>query len=94
MTTLLAVVVGLSLGLWASPGRPLFARLLMVLGYVFGSYLTARAIAEPFVIDPNQPGSYRNDWGGPSLIGVLAVPMLPGIIAAVLMIRTLTRRLS
>jgi hypothetical protein len=33
---------------------------------------------------PPQP--YEVDWGGPSVVGVVAVHCLPGIIAAALMI--------
>jgi hypothetical protein len=53
---------------------------LIAVGIVLGLYLTGRAIAEPFVIHWGDPASYRNDWGGPSLIGVLAVHCLPGLI--------------
>jgi len=61
-------------------------RVLVGLGLVFAIYLVVRGIAEPFVIDVNDPDSYRSDWGGPSLIGVLAVhagPALVIVIAAV-----------
>ena len=61
-------------------------RVLVGLGLVLAIYLVVRAIAEPFVIDVNDPDSYRSDWGGPSLIGVLAVhagPALVIVIAAV-----------
>lgn len=51
-----------------------------VLG-VLGFYLLVRGIAEFFVIDFHDPASYRNDWGGPSLVGVLAVHSLPGFVA-------------
>jgi hypothetical protein len=30
-----------------------------------------KAVAEPFVIDLADPATYRNDWGGPSLLGFL-----------------------
>lgn len=49
-------------------------------------------IAEPFTIDLGNPATYQADWGGPSLIGVLVVHMLPGVVAAVLMLRTVRRR--
>jgi hypothetical protein len=42
-------------------------------GLVLGVYLIGRAIAEFFVIDFSDPASYRADWGGPRLAGVLAV---------------------
>jgi len=39
--------------------------------FILGLYLIARAVAEPFVIDMTDPATYRDDWGGPSLVGVL-----------------------
>jgi hypothetical protein len=38
-----------------------------------------RGVAELFVIDYGDPASYRQDWGGPSLLGVLAVHTGPGL---------------
>lgn len=29
---------------------------------------------------------YQNDWGGPSLVGVLAVHMMPGLLAAAVLV--------
>lgn len=59
---------------------------------VIGGYLVVRAVAEPFVIDMSDPASYRNDWGGPSLTGVLAVHILLGLVAAAVMVVALARR--
>lgn len=59
---------------------------------VLGLYLVGRAIAEPFVIDMGDPATYRDDWGGPSLAGVLAVHCGPGLIAAAVMTVALIRR--
>lgn len=64
----------------------------MILGMVVGLYLVGRAIVEPFVIDVTDPATYRNDWGGPSLFGVLAVHCGPGLVAAVIMAWTVLRR--
>ena len=61
-------------------------------GVVLGVYLVLRAVVELFLIDYGDPASYRDDWGGPSLAGVLAVHCLPGIIAAVLLVRAVRRR--
>jgi hypothetical protein len=47
--------------------------LLRVLLTVAAAYLVGRAILEPFVIDMSDRSTYRHDWGGPSLAGVLAV---------------------
>jgi len=56
----------------------------LFLGYLLGIFLILRAIAEPFVVDFGNPENYKHDWGGPTIIGVLAVHMLPGLIALVL----------
>jgi hypothetical protein len=55
-------------------------RIALVAATVLGLYLTGRAVKEFFVIHWGNPESYRNDWGGPSLAGVLAVHCLPGLI--------------
>ena len=34
----------------------------MIVGFMLGLYLVARAIAEPFVIDVTDPATYRDDW--------------------------------
>ncbi|MFY1689467.1 hypothetical protein [Plantactinospora sp. WMMB782] len=54
-------------------------------GILFGLYLVVRAVAEPFVIDMSDPATYRQDWGGPSLAGVLLVHCGPGVVSAVLL---------
>jgi len=68
-----------------SVGEVQMRKALLVFGTVLGVYLIARAIAEPFVIDVSDPASYRKDWGGPGLAGVLLVHCGPGVIAAVLL---------
>jgi hypothetical protein len=67
-------------------------RIGVVLLWIIGLFFVARAVAEPFVIDMTDPATYRLDWGGPHLAGVLAVHCGPGIVAAVLMARSLARR--
>ena len=64
----------------------------VVFGVILGLYLIGRAIIEPFGIDVSDPATYRHDWGGPSLAGVLAVHCGPGIVAAALMVTALVRR--
>jgi hypothetical protein len=44
------------------------------------------------VIDIADPATYQDDWGGPSLAGVIAVHCLPGIVAAALVVRHLWGR--
>ncbi len=58
----------------------------IVLAYVVGAYFVVRAIVELVTIDYGDPASYEDDWGGPSLAGVLAVHCVPGIVALVLML--------
>lgn len=69
-------------------------RVAVVIGVVLGLYLIVRAIAEPFVIDMSDPATYGDDWGGPSLAGVLAVHMSPGVVSAAVLIGLLVRRRS
>ncbi|MEU4561039.1 hypothetical protein AB0F72_21880 [Actinoplanes sp. NPDC023936] len=57
-----------------------------VCGTLLALYLIGRAAAEPFLIDVADPASYRRDWGGPSLAGVLLVHCGPGVIAAILLV--------
>lgn len=47
-------------------------------------YEVVRGIAEFFLIHYSQPESYRDDWGGPSLAGVLAVHSGPGLAILIL----------
>ena len=67
-------------------------KILSVLAVVLGAYLIARAIAEPFLIDFGDPATYRADWGGPTLAGVLAVHCGPGILAALAFTFVVLRR--
>lgn len=52
---------------------------LRIFATVLGAYLVVRGVVEFFTIDYGDPSSYRNDWGGPSLLGVLAVHSGPGL---------------
>ncbi len=61
-------------------------------GVVLALFLISCAVAEPFVIDMGDSATYHNDWGGPTLAGVLAVHCGPGILAAALLILVLVRR--
>jgi hypothetical protein len=66
------------------------------LAVVLGVYLMARAVAELYLPDLSDPAGYRDDWGGPALLGVLAVHCGPGVLAAALFalvgVRSLRRR--
>jgi hypothetical protein len=47
------------------------------------AFLVVRAVIEPFQIDPGDPATFQNDWGGPSYLGVLAVHSGPGVLVLV-----------
>ena len=66
----------------------------IAVGLALGLFLIVRAVAEPFVIDMSDPATYRNDWGGPSLLGVLLVHCGPGVLAAIGIAMALIRRRS
>jgi hypothetical protein len=44
-----------------------------VAGLVVAAFLIVRAVVEVLTIEYTHPSSYRDDWGGPSLAGVLLV---------------------
>jgi hypothetical protein len=54
---------------------------------VIAAFLIVRALVQPFVINPSRPETYRLDWGGPHYLGVMLVHCLPGVIAAILLVR-------
>jgi predicted transporter len=62
------------------------------LAILLGLYLVVRAVVEPFVIDVSDPATYRDDWGGPSLLGVLAIHCGPGLLVLVGLCIVLLRR--
>ncbi|GAA5177320.1 hypothetical protein GCM10023322_01750 [Rugosimonospora acidiphila] len=67
-------------------------KFLLVPGVILGLYLFGRAIVEPFIIDFGDPTTYRHDWGGPSLAGVLAVHCGPGLLFGAAIVTALVRR--
>ncbi|MET1012511.1 MAG: hypothetical protein ABWY83_09045 [Actinomycetota bacterium] len=58
-------------------------RIVIALGVIVGIFFIVRAVVELLTIDYSDPSSYANDWGGPSLAGVLLVHCGLGLIAAV-----------
>jgi putative ABC transport system permease protein len=77
------------------PGEePIMRKAALAVGLALGLYLIVRAAAEPFVIDLSDPATYRDDWGGPSLIGVLLVHSGPGVVAAIAIAIALIRHRS
>lgn len=69
-------------------------RVAIALGTVLGVYLVGRGVAELFVVDMSDPASYRDDWGGPTLAGVLAVHIGPALVSAALLGSAVRRRLQ
>jgi hypothetical protein len=69
-------------------------RVAVAFAYLIGAFFVARAFVEVVTVHWGDAASYRNDWGGPTLVGVLAVHGVPGLIAAGLMLRALLRRRS
>ena len=59
--------------------RPAWQWPLLAIGAVLAVYLVGRGITELFTVNYSDPASYADDWGGPSLAGVLAVHSGPGL---------------
>jgi hypothetical protein len=76
--------------------HPVATALIGTLGAVLAVYLVGRGVAEFFTVHYNDPASYSNDWGGPSLAGVFAVHTGPAVAivtgAVIYLRRRLTRR--
>lgn len=64
----------------------LLARAAAVAAALLGVYFVIRAAIEPFVVGMSDPAAYASDWGGPSLAGVLAVHMGPGVVSLILLV--------
>jgi hypothetical protein len=58
-------------------------RVAIALGVIVGIFFIVRAVVELLTIDYSDPSSYADDWGGPSLSGVLLVHCGLGVIAAI-----------
>jgi hypothetical protein len=69
-------------------------RIVIALGLIVGIFFIMRAVVELFMIDYSDPSSYAEDWGGPSLAGVLLVHCGLGLIAAIWIGVLLWRRRS
>lgn len=71
-------------------------RALRILGTVLlavvGIFLVVRGVVEVATVDPNEPSTYRDDWGGPSYAGVLLVHAGPGLLVIGLVALALWRR--
>jgi hypothetical protein len=60
---------------------------------IFALFLVGRGVAEFFIIGYNDPASYANSWGGPSLAGVFAVHSGPAVAIVTGSVVYLCRRL-
>lgn len=90
---LLVVVLGLGTGLVVPRWRRQTARSVgIVLSVVTAVYLVGRGIAEFWRIDVSRSETYRNDWGGPHLAGVLAVHTGPAIVIVTATLAYVVRR--
>jgi hypothetical protein len=50
------------------------------------AFLVGRAVVEVIVVDPSDAATYRDDWGGPTYLGVLAVHAGPGLIVLAVLV--------
>lgn len=93
---LLIIVVILAIVAIASPRhrRPVLRTAGWTLGSLAGLYAVIRGIAEFFVVNYNDPASYRDAWGGPSLAGVFAVHAGPGILFLISAITYASRKIG
>lgn len=91
---LVALVVLLIVVAFSHHRKRIFTRLAISVGCMVGLYLIVRGVAEFFIIDYRDPASYRDDWGGPSLLGVFAVHTGPGLIALIVAGYAIRRRLT
>jgi hypothetical protein len=55
-------------------------------------FLVGRAVVEVVGVDPSDPASYRDDWGGPTYPGVLAVHAGPGVVVLAVLLWWWVRR--
>ena len=69
-------------------------RIVIALGVIVGIFFIVRAVVELLTIDYSDPSSYADDWGGPSLAGVLLVHCGLGLVAAIWIGAFLWRRRS
>ena len=60
--------------------------LAIAIGVLLGVFFIVRAIVELLTIDYSDPSSYANDWGGPSLAGVLIIHCGLGVVSAIALV--------
>jgi len=64
----------------------------LALGVLVAVFFIVRAVVEIVMVAPSQPETYREDWGGPTYLGVLLVHVGPGVLAVVLLVLAWRRR--
>ena len=67
--------------------------LAIILVVLLGAFFIVRAVVELLTIDYSDPSSYAEDWGGPSLAGVLLVHCGLGLVSAIAIVVFARRRL-
>ena len=72
--------------------RRVLRRVGLATALLVGVFLVGRAIVELVTVDPNQPSTYRDDWGGPSYLGVILVHAGPGLLVLAVLVLTIRRR--
>lgn len=73
--------------------REALTGMLRIPAALFAAFVVVRGLVEFVTIDWSDPASYRDDWGGPSLLAVLALHSGPGLlILGVLTVRLYRRR--
>lgn len=82
---LLVIIVGLAITALASRRhrRRIGLAAAWIVGGLVAIYAVARGVVEFFTINYNDPASYRDSWGGPSLVGVFLVHSGPGFLVLV-----------
>jgi hypothetical protein len=66
-------------------------RVALVVGLILAVFLVIRAVVELTTFHYSDPSSYRHDWGGPSMVGVLLIHCLPGVLAAAAVVLVVRR---
>jgi hypothetical protein len=92
LAVLVTLVVVLIVATFSRHRKRIFTKLAIGIGCMVGLYLIVRGVAEFFIIDYHDPASYRDDWGGPSLLGVFAVHTGPGLVALIVAGYAIRRR--
>ncbi len=61
---------------------------------VLGLFFIGRAAVELVTVHPGEPETYRQDWGGPTYLGVVFVHVLPAVLTVVIAVWFAKHRVS